>query len=254
MYPWYYVWSPRYTFFHFLLFSQIRDLSGFEVHPLFFPQSIFTRKEPTDGQHFLTGIGIKIYVLLKNLQTKPGEFVVFSDVDIVCLDKNLAAKFQAYEKYDITCMREALDSNHYNIGCMLVKSTPDTIAFFTKVLERIRVEQRLDQDIFNEEIQSFPGTHGHFDIPAFIQSNMMETLQQEDKYSVIQCLCSATDPDLILVEKIATITNFIDITTFRSHLSSTTEELLREYLQEKDPLNYVLQWPRRLPLSTDKLT
>lgn len=246
MYTWHYVWSPRYSLFHHTLFGQIGKLEGFDVKPVFFEQHIFTRKEGADGKHFLTGIGIKIYVLLKNLQANPGKYHVFSDVDILCLKDNLSALLKQYEKNDITCMRERFDTEEYNIGFMFVKSTAGTIELFSRVLERIRAENKLDQDVFNEEIKQFSGSHGHFSIPEFIQSNMMEELCREEDYAIIQCLSSEMNPEKMLIEKIATLTNFFDITALRNHIDSKTEEQLCEYLYGYDPLNYVLRWPKRI--------
>lgn len=251
MVPWYYVWSPKYALFHHILVGQLSDSPGIDVHPVFIQQSVFNRKEGADGKHFLTGIGIKIYVLLKNLEKRPGEFVVFSDVDILCLKSNISNLLESYKVNDITCMRERIDTDDYNIGLMLVKSTPETIALFRVVLERIRLENRLDQDIFMEEIKNFKGKHGHFAIPACIQSNMMRHYEgHESEFSIIQCLSSEMDPNTMMVQKIATMTNFFDITRLRSHIPPEIELRLMNYLQEEDPSNYVLKWPSRL--STDK--
>lgn len=253
MIPWFYVWSPKYTLFHHILYGQIKDISGIEAHPVFMNQSIFTRKEGADGKHFLTGIGIKIYVLLKNLYKRPDDYIIFSDVDIICLKSNIAELMEPYKINDITCMRERLDTNDSNIGMMLVKSTPQTIELFTNVLNRIRTENRLDQDVFVEEIQSFQGSFGHFAVPAFIQSNMMSHFPyKEEEFALIQCLSSEMDPDTMMVQKIATLTNFFDITRLRIYISATLESLLMEYLQKEDPTSYILSWPSRL--STDKFT
>ena len=253
MFTWLYVWSPKYEIFHYLLQNQTKDISGFQIQPVFFPQSVFARKEGDDGKHFLTGIGVKIYVLLKNLESKEGEYVVFSDVDILCLKQNLASILEEYKKNDITCMRESLDSDYYNIGFMLVKNTPNTINLFKRVLERIRTENMLDQDVFNEELKQFNGSIGHFSIPEFIQSNMIEQLNKDENYAIIQCLSSDMNPERMMVEKLATATYFFDITPLRKYISDELENGLKQYFIDSDVGNYVLKWPTRIS-SSNKLT
>lgn len=225
-YPWFYVWSPKYEVFHRLLFSMLHTAPEFDVHPVFMPQSIFERKEGVDGNHFLTGIGIKIHVLLEELKKRPGEFIIFSDCDLVVFPDGLSEMLEKHEINDITCMSENADYTEHNIGFMLVKSTPQTIEFMETVLKRILKENLLDQTVFKEEIVHFQGTHGFFPLDRFLQSNMLSEKVLETPLLVLQCLCSEIDPIRILVEKLLTIDFFVDIKDFEQFIPQPVLDIL----------------------------
>ena len=238
MYQWFYVWSPRYRIFHEILLNSTADISGIEMKPQFVPQSIFEKKN--DGKHFLTGIGIKIHVLIKILESHPDTFVIFSDVDLIVPKKDLAEKLKVYETNDITCMCERKDSKEYNIGFMLVKSTPSVIQFLTRVLQQIRTNNMLDQDAFNEEIKSFEGKHGMFDTKDFIQSNMIrKDIWDSGNYSVIQCLASNSTWTDMISEKLHTIIYFYDIRHFLDIIDIEVRKSIREHLQVNNPNHYL---------------
>jgi hypothetical protein len=241
MYPWYYVWSPRYRVFHEVLQFGLRDISGFSMRPICIPQQFFDRKVEDTQQHFLTGIGIKIYCLLKSLQGLPAnEFMIFSDVDLLVLDKELSSKLNTYETNDITAMREKKGVDEYNIGFMLIKNTVEVKQFFEKVMQRIHKELKLDQDIFNEEIKQFSGTHGFFDTKDFIQSNMIrKDIWDSGNYSVIQCLSSEQTPKEVILGKLATIVYFYNIEPLLQFVDLNILKDLREYLQYQNPNHYL---------------
>ncbi len=241
MYPWYYVWSPKYRIFHEILQFAVKDISGVALNPIGVPQSIFPAKVDLSGGHFLTGIGIKIYCLVKSLLSNPNQYIVFSDVDLIVLDKELAKKLQSYEVNDITAMREKKDKDEYNIGLMLVKSTPTVIAFFEKILQRIHKECKLDQDVFNEEIKSFEGTHGFFDVKDFIQSNMIrKDIWDMGNYSVIQCLSSEhSSMKVIMLGKLMTIVFFYDIRHLIHMVDRDTITQLQEDIKSISPTHYL---------------
>ena len=240
MYPWYYVWSPRYRIFHEVLKFAVNDISGVSLRPLCMPQQIFDRKVDDVNQHFLTGIGIKIYCLLKSLQAHPDQHILFSDVDLIVPDKALATKLKAYEKNDITAMREKKGVDEYNIGFMMIKNTPAVKQFFETVLQRIQKEKKLDQDIFNEEIKTFVGTQGFFDDKEFIQSNMIrKDIWDTGNYSIIQCLSSEQTEKEILLGKLATIIYFYNITSLLHFVDRSIVKDLQEYLYYQNPNHYI---------------
>lgn len=241
MYPWYYVWSSRYRVFHEVLQFGLRDISGFSIRPICIPQNIFDRKVENTSQHFLTGIGIKIYCLLKSLQGLPADqFMIFSDTDLLVLDKDLSSKLKAYEINDITAMREKKDVDEYNIGFLLIKNTVAVKQFFEKVMRRIHNELQLDQDIFNEEIKEFPGTHGFFDTKDFIQSNMIrKDIWDSGNYSIIQCLSSEQTPKEVMLGKLATIVYFYNIEPLLQFIDKDILQDLREYLYYQNPNHYL---------------
>lgn len=238
MYPWYYVWSPKYRIFHEVLQFSARDLSGVSLRPISIPQHIFTPR--VQNKHFFTGIGIKIYCLLKSLQAHPDQHIVFSDVDLIVADKDIALKLKEYEKNDITAMRDKLDVDEYNIGFMLIKSTPDVIRFFETVLQRINKEVALDQDIFNDEIKRFSGTHGFFSTKDFIQSNMIrKDIWDSGNYSIIQCLYSGESSTDIMCGKLATIIYYYNITHLLQHVDRDVVKRLQEYVYYENPNHYL---------------
>ena len=240
MYPWYYVWSPKYRIFHEVLKFGTQDISGVSICPIGVPQNIFDRKTDLSDNHFLTGIGIKIYTLLSSLKLHPGQHIIFSDVDLIVLDKDLANKLKAYEVNDISAMHEKKDTNDYNIGFMLIKSTPEVISFFQTVLKRIHTEMKLDQDVFNEEIQKFQGTHGFFDTKDFIQSSMIRRdIWDTGNYSVIQCLSAISDTRQAILGKLATIVYFYNIEKLVQYIDKDIFTELREYFWLQNPIHYI---------------
>ena len=255
MYPWYYVWSPTYRIFHEILQFGVADMSGVSLRPIAVPQSIFTKKSDNPEHHFLTGIGIKIYCLLKSLKSHPDQHIVFSDADLIVLDKQLSSKLQAYEINDITAMREDKTKDIYNIGFMLIKSTPTVIEFFETVMQRIHKEQMLDQDVFNQEIQHFKGTHGFFDTKDFIQSCMIrKDIWDTGNYSVIQCLSAIASTKEAILGKLGTIVYFYNIQHLIQHIDKEVFEELKEYMLIQNPLHYIcsLDYDRCI-LATNKL-
>lgn len=240
MYPWYYVWSPSYRIFHEVLQFGTRDLSGVKLNPICVPQKVFDLKVDPKERHFLTGIGIKIHCLLKALNDNADQFIVFSDVDLIVLDKDLSKKLKLYEKNDITAMREKKDGEEYNIGFMLIKSTEEVKALFHRVLETIRSETVLDQDAFNQHIKSFSGTHGFFDTKDFIQSNMIrKDIWDTGNYSIIQCLSAEQTTKEKILGKLATIVYFYDIRNLLCFVERDIAKSLVEHLMLINPNHHL---------------
>lgn len=238
MYPWFYVWSPAYRIFHEVLQFGAKDISGIELKPQFVPQSIFEKKN--ENKHHLTGNGIKIHILIKILEAHKDQFIIFSDADLIVLDKNLSEKLKTYEVNDITCLKEKIDSTEYNIGFMLLKGTPEVISFLQKVLQQIRTHTMLDQDAFNQEINTFEGTHGFFSTKDFIQSNMIrKDIWDTGNYSLIQCLSSNPNRKDSMEEKLHTIIYFYDIRHLLGFVEKDVVLALREYLEVHNPSHYL---------------
>lgn len=220
---WLYVWSPRYRFFHEFLFSQIKDLSGFHITPVFAPQKFFTPIQ-SEG-HFLTGIPIKIHVIMNYIQKNMGKTFFFTDVDLIVLPEFKYQELEQYTKNDITCMYEESSSIHYNIGCLLIQCNEKTLEFFKNILGRIQREKLLDQDAFAKELSTFPGTFGFFNKEEYLQSNMLT--EDTDSYKIIQCLSSEIDKTRFYVEKILTISSAYDISLLLDFLPEDVREVLQ---------------------------
>lgn len=219
---WLYVWSPRYRFFHELMQASLKDVSGFQVQPVFAEQHLFTRTH-TEG-HFLTGIPIKIYVIVNYIQQNLGKTFLFTDVDLIVLPEFSRNDLDPYLATDITCMNEIHAKQPYNIGCLLIRCTPDTLAFFQRVLQRIKEEKLLDQDAFAQELPSFSGSVGLFHPEEFLQSNMLS--EDSSRYKIIQCLCSEEDSTRLLVEKVLTIQSVFDIHLLLQYLPQDVQDVL----------------------------
>ena len=220
---WLYVWSPRYRFFHEFLQASVRDLSGFQIQPVFAEQNLFT---PIDlsGSHFLTGIPIKIHVICNYIEKNMGKYLFFTDVDLIVFPEFQANDLEIYKQYDITTMKEVTPITVYNIGCMLIQCSEKTLAFFTRVLNRIRNEKLLDQVVFNEEVYSGDVSVGMFNENEFLQSNMLT--ENSDSYKIVQCLTSSTDLTEVLLEKVATIQSAYDISRLIQFLPEDVQQQL----------------------------
>ena len=252
--PWFYVWSPRYEIFHRILQYQLQDVKDIELHPMFVAQSVFTKKDK-NSLHFLCGIGIKIYVLLKELKARPGQFIIFSDVDLIVDAENLMKELPKYKNKNIVCMRDIIGEEAYNIGFMLVKSTPDTIELFDSVLKKIMKENLLDQDVFNKEVSNWlwKDTVGFFDDSTFLQSNMLQNNKEAEKYCVIQALTSHSEVNNIIVEKLLTYIDFFDITSMRHLLPIEQQKLLADFAKQYFIGNPISEWKfNDLPVSAEQ--
>lgn len=219
---WLYVWSPRYRFFHELLQATTKDLSGFHIQPVFAEQHLFKPMDST--QHFLTGIPIKIHAIIKYIEKNMGKYFFFTDVDIIVLPEFSIQDFEPYKQNDITSMKECHSEVKHNIGCLLIRCCPETLAFFQRVCQRIRNEKLLDQYAFHLEIPSLEGKIGQFSEDHFVQSNMLK--EEETNYKIVQCLTSEMNPTDVLVEKVLTIMSVFDITHFIEFLPEDVQTLL----------------------------
>ena len=210
---WLYVWSPRYRFFHEFLFSRIQDLSGFHIRPIFAEQNLFQRRNPT--LHFFAGNPIKMYIIANYIKRNLGKTFFFTDVDLVVFPTFSRQDLDAYLENDITCMKE----QPFNIGCLLIRCNQKTLSFFEGILKRMRNRKTklLDQDAFLEELTTFEGKLGIFSETEYLQSNMVsETTSQPLK--IVQCLTSQNNPTDIILEKVLTISDYIDISPIQHHL------------------------------------
>lgn len=219
---WLYVWSPRYRFFHEVLQATTKDLSGFHIQPVFAEQHLFQPIDTT--HHFLTGIPIKIHVIVKYIEKNMGKYFFFTDVDLIVLPEFSLEDLEFYKQNDITTMKECHSEVKHNIGCLLIRCCPETLAFFHRILQRIRTETLLDQYAFHLEIPSFQGQIGQFSETQFVQSNMLQ--EQEMNYKIVQCLTSETDPTEVLVEKVLTIMSAFDIQQFLPFLPQAVQQVL----------------------------
>lgn len=206
---WYYPWSPKYEIFHRVLYDMLKDVSGIVVHPVFFEQSCFS-KMYTNTDHFFCGISVKQQVLVDALKKHKGEYVILSDADIVVKGAGLADYLEKYKCNDMTFMREFHDSEDFNAGFSMIKSTDETIAFYENIINRIHNEDGLDQTIIREELVNYKGVVGGFSSLEISNVNQM-TLEKFEKFKVIQLVCGNQSELGVMCEKLSALVCFTNI-------------------------------------------
>jgi len=193
------------------------------VNPVFAEQHLFTPIQ-TSCSHFFAGIAIKLYVIRNYIEKNMGKHFFFTDVDLVVLPEFRREDLDEYKEHDITVMKECHPTMKYNIGCMLIHCSPKTLAFFDRVVQRIREEKLLDQVAFEQEALSFEGSIGLFDSTHFLQSNMVTESSTDIK--IVQCLTSESNSTDIYLEKLSTIMYFFDISQLEKYLPDDVQQAL----------------------------
>jgi hypothetical protein len=235
---WLYIWSPKFQLFHELLFPRLLDCSGIEPRPVFFPQSFFEQKDP-NAVHYFQGNAIKIRLLLSALKKHPGEIVMVTDVDLVIAQTDgLYEYLESYSKNDMTFMSEW---GKYNIGMMMIRSKPETIAFFESMIDPIEKGGAHDQTLLNEMIASYTGPHGAFSLPEVVLSNMVKP-EDYDKYKIIQCITSLHGYENLMFERLITVSFFFDLTPYRHLIPKVTQKMLIDWAKTYDEINVITTW------------
>ncbi len=235
---WAYIWSPKYEVFHHILASSFLDSQEFELHPWFFPQEAFQTMYSSE-KHFFSGISLKEEVLLKELKAHPGQYIVFSDVDLI-VDRlpEFRQWLEPYKQNDMTFMRDNFENDIHNVGCCLIHSNERTIAFFETVIQEIQSTGDPDQDVVNRCLSSFQGTVGMFETPFVSQSPMFtnQMIQDQVPYYVIQMLCSNHKLyEQNMYEKLASAIQFVDISAVIPLIPDVVMDALREFAKSRDP-------------------
>lgn len=206
---WYYPWSPKYEIFHHVLYDMLKDISGIVVHPVFFEQSCFS-KMYTNADHFFSGISVKQLVLVDALKKHKGEYVILSDADIVVKGAGLADYLEKYKCNDMTFMRELHDSDDFNAGFSMIKSSDETIAFYENIIKRIHAEDGLDQTIIREELVNYKGVVGGFSSLEISNVNEM-SVDKLQNFKVIQLVCGNQSELGVMCEKVSALKYFTSI-------------------------------------------
>lgn len=265
VFPWYYIWSPKYEIFHRILHSSIHHLEGqgFQIRPQFFPQSFFDKGLSTDPtKHAFEGLSIKLKLLVWALEKHVGQHVLISDADLIVTnpdalytylqnytDKDQSSAEQGSAR-DIVFMAESREHPTANLGFGMVKSTPHTIAFFKRLAEHIDAEGGHDQTLYNVWIEEgrFEGSTGVFSLPEMLQSNNytqeMEAAIEKDPSSMpmnimVQFLCSQSNYVANTVEKLKSALCFVDISEIIGCVSEEVFEDLKSDLDPEHPLHGV---------------
>lgn len=246
MLRWYYIWSPKYEIFHRILSSSLADVSGIVPCPIFVPQSFFEKSATTlESEHFFKGNSIKLRLIISLLQSNPGEHIVFSDADLLVFTDScntpLATYLESYRQYDLVCMREGYENAGYNIGCMLIKSTPETISFFKELTYEIEQNNAHDQTILNERLPKFKGKSTTFSIPDVVQSNMVN-LSENINHLIIQCLSIPGKSHEVIGEKIISISYYFDVMPLKHLLDQDTIDFVNTYFITCNTPQEITSW------------
>jgi len=249
MIRWFYIWSPRYEFFHHLLQSSLTDISGIILTPLFFPQSFFESRAK-ENEHTFTGNAIKLRLLVSALEHHPGETILFTDVDLMVLEPtSLVSCIQSYSaSYDMVFMKEGVNNDAYNIGMMLIRSTPETISFYRMLIDRVEEKGLHDQTEVNAQLHLFSGAHSSFPYPNIMQSNDFQYLMAKYKTVeamnpfVIQCLSQLPGYERSFAEKVFSVAQLMDITPLKEFIPKECQKILIDTVRLHDPDHYIASW------------
>jgi hypothetical protein len=196
--PWYYVYSPRYTAFHYMMQDCIRD-SRFELRPIFVEQSVFKKAYNPAAGHFMCGCYIKLEKILELLKTLPlYSYFLLTDNDVIVIkNEGLFEYLQVFmdKGVDMAFMRERVGEFQVNVGFQLFKVCPRVIRFFEEVIEITRSSNTSETDKMDEQsivvslLPKFPGTIEIFDNTRIVLSNMFNETNPKENINAVHLLC-----------------------------------------------------------------
>jgi hypothetical protein len=171
------------------------------------------------------------------LRANPGKHVLCSDVDLIVNQPEQFSKYlEHYSKYDITFMKDNIHNNDLNIGFGMLRSCPEVIHYFEKIMKEIHDTNGQDQEIFNRRITEFTGTVGCFSMPEVIQSNLATS---STPFFALQMLCANNKTfEENLFEKLVTATVLIDISELFQLIPYRVFNTLVQYYQTRYPSHY----------------
>ena len=157
---WFYVYSPRYEFFHNELFSTI-DRNCFTPYPFYVDQAIFDEHlYKHEGEHFFSRITVKINTIIAILEERLSrntlEPFLFTDCDILVTKyASRTLPFHAqFKEVDVIFQREHLTTAEVNPGCMMITPSQKVLDFFKTVRDDILHNNAMEMDSINKFLQS----------------------------------------------------------------------------------------------------
>jgi len=157
---WYYVYSPRYEFFHNELSSRI-DKTYFTPYPFYVDQAIFDEHlYKHEGEHFFSRITVKINTIIAILEERLSrtnlEPFIFTDCDILVTQyASRTLPFHAkFKEVDIIFQREYLTNTEVNPGCMMITPSVKVLHFFKAVRDDILQNNTMEMDGINTFLRS----------------------------------------------------------------------------------------------------
>jgi len=218
--PWYYMWSDNYRIFHEIMKDSIiaKQKSEFQLCPIEVPQKRFDSElYSNDGSHFWSGSCIKLNYIIESLKIakeKSEPYILFTDIDIF-VKSNIHSDIKQYidNNVDMVFMKE-LDG--INFGFMLIRICDEVVQFFTTIRSMLIVNDGLDQQCVNELLPSYTGKYACFDEQDFILSYKYD-IKTAPSYKVIQVLCSNTNREHNIFEKLLSMNTLIDMRPYMKY-------------------------------------
>ena len=209
---WYYMWSDKYRIFHELLQDTMKE-PEFKFYPIYIEQSIFDAELYKDEKkHAWDSSLIKVNAILDSLKNESGQYLLFTDIDIV-IKPTIYRNIKQYID-DNQTMVFLEEGDHLNIGFILMKVCPEVIDFWTSVKDNILHTPGLDQDYVNSLILLYKGKWTKFHNQQFTCSS---TWDGTTEFSILQTLSSCLGKEYDFVEKIFEIAQHIDMNDYMKY-------------------------------------
>jgi len=236
--PWYYMWSQKYRFFHEAITNLMTD-TRLPLKPLHIDQSVFDKElYKTEGKHAWLGCCIKVDLLIQCLKDAKGNHshILFTDVDLI-VKPGIYDRLKPYADSEST-MVFLKESEHLNIGFILLKVCDEVIAFWEIVKEKMIEAPDHDQKYVNDLIAEYPGMWSTFDTEYFCCSNSWDGVK---KFVVMQPLSSCLGKEFDFAEKVFSAAQHMEIGPYMEYVPEDIipfiyrfqEILIRSYQKAK---------------------
>ena len=157
---WFYIYSPRYEFFHNELCTTI-DRNHFTPYPFYVDQFIFDEHlYKHEGEHFFSRITVKINTIIAILEERLARnnltAFIFTDCDILVTKyASRTLPFHVnFKEVDILFQREHLTTAEVNPGCMMISPSIKVLDFFKAVRDDILQNNTMEMDSINKFLRS----------------------------------------------------------------------------------------------------
>lgn len=249
--PWFFLWSEKYGVFCDIMTSTVSD-KYFDLYPIEKPQNLFDKVTYKKDAHFLSGMYLKDYEIMKLFKVIPeNHYFIFSDADLVVFEEEFNSFITPLlnKNIDMFFMKE--NDSSVNVGFMILRNNEKVRNFFSRVINELEelVVPMLDQTIINNLLSSFDGTYQVLP-PEYITSNVNLDMQKEENRKnicVFQPLCSAhKDYKLNILEKLLSFKYL-----FNLNLDSYIDNLL-PLLNNEEKQTYDIMLSHFKPTSSDE--
>jgi hypothetical protein len=226
--PWYFLWSERYGVFCDILTGLVSD-KYFNLYPIEKPQELFNNTTYKKDLHFLCGMYLKDYEIMKLLEVIPeNQYFIFSDVDLVVEEEALYNYLTPFMEKGIDMMFMKENDDVVNVGFMVIKNSTHTKNLFNSVMKVLNENANLlDQSVINNALKGWEGTYEVLS-PKYITSNVNIDIRKKENTEsicVFQPLCTAfKNYRLNILEKLISFKYLFNVNT-DEHIDELISEL-----------------------------